>query len=236
MTERSAVSQATAARSAATEIWVYGSVARGTHSHCSDLDVLVVADTDPDLSLVETTVAALPQAQHLSVRRYSWREVAEMAGYGSLFLLHLKLEGHQLHATEATTGLADLLAKLPPYQNDVRDIRGFAQALGDARWALDDVLDEGDILFELGAIATVIRHCSILACYKLETPQFQTADSIRISFTAVEMSEFAEAAIELYRFRLATARQIPTPTRPSLSAANLWLGRAQTFVERVGNL
>lgn len=223
-------------RSAETEIWVYGSVARGTHSHRSDLDVLVVADTDPDPSLVATTVAALPQAQHLSVRRYSWREVAEMAAYGSLFLLHVKLEGRQLHTTEATTGLADLLAVLPPYQNEVRDIRGFVQALEDARWALNDALAEDDILFELGTIATIIRHCSILACYKLHTPQFQTADSVRVSFGAVEMPEFAEAAIELYRFRLATARQIPAPTRPSLSAANLWLARAQTFVERVGNL
>lgn len=236
MTGRSARSPTTETRSAATEIWVYGSVARGTHSQSSDLDVLIVADTDPDPSLVRTTIAALPQAQHLSVRRYSWHEVAQMAGYGSLFLLHLKLEGQQLHATEAREGLADLLARLPRYQNDVRDIRGFAQALEDVRWALSDALDEDDILFELGAIATVIRHCSILACYKLDTPQFQMADSIRVSFAAVAMSEFAEAAIELYRFRLATARQIPAPTKPSLSAANLWLGRAETFVERVSNL
>ena len=159
-----------------------------------------------------------------------------MANYGSLFLLHLKLEGHLLHATEPTAGMASLLAGLPRYQNDIRDIRGFAQALEDARWALGDALDEDDILFELGAIATVIRHCSILACYKLETPQFQMADSIRVSFAAVGMSEFADAAVELYCFRLATARRIPTPTRPRLDLANLWLSRAQTYVERVGNL
>lgn len=223
-------------RSRATEIWVYGSVARGTHSRSSDLDVLVVADTDPAPSLVEESVAGLPQVQHLSVRRYSWHEVSEMADYGSLFLLHLKLEGHLLHTTYPATGLAELLEKLPPYQNEARDIRGFAQALDDTRWALDDTLDEDDVLFELGSIATVIRHCSILACYKLNAPRFQVTDSIKASFAAVEMSEFTEAAIELYQFRLATARQIPAPTRPNLTLANLWLGRAQRYVEKVGNL
>lgn len=236
MTARSTVSPATKTETSANEIWVYGSVARGTHSPYSDLDVLVVADAAPDPSLVESSVAALPQLRHLSVRRYSWREVEEMAGYGSLFLLHLKLEGQLLHASEPTNGLTDLLTRLPPYRNGVRDIRGFSQALDDARWGLGDSLHEDDFLFELGTIATVIRHCSILACYKLGTPRFQLADSIGLSFDAAGMSEFTVAAIELYRFRLATARQIPAPIRPSLGLANLWLSRAQTFVERVGNL
>lgn len=219
-----------------TEIWMYGSVARGTYSQSSDLDVLVVADTDPDPSLVRAIAAALPQAQHLSVRRYSWREIAEMANYGSLFLLHLKLEGRLLHETTRAPGLAELLTRLPRYRNDARDIRGFTQALEDVNWALRDALDEDDILFELGTIATVIRHCSILACYKLGDPRFQMEASIRVSFAAVEMSEFADAALELYRFRLATARSIPAPTRPTLRAAELWLSLAQTYVKKVSNL
>lgn len=236
MTEYSSSSVAPELTSSATEIWVYGSVARGTHSHSSDLDVLVIADASPDPSLVESTVVGLPQAQHLSVRRYSWREVAQMASYGSLFLLHLKLEGQLIHTTEPTDGLANLLACLPQYTNGARDIRGFAQALEDVRWALDDVIDEDEILFELGATATVIRHCSILACHKIGDPRFHLADSIRISFAAVGMSELADAALDLYQFRLATARQIPPPSRPSFSAAKLWLDHAQTFVKRVGNL
>jgi hypothetical protein len=228
--------QTTADTTAGTEIWVYGSVARGTHSQSSDLDVLVVSDSDPDPLLVWAAVADLPQAHHLSVRRYSWREVAQMADYGSLFLLHLKLEGHLLHTTLRASGMSQMLRTLPAYRNDIRDIRGFLKALEDVRWALDDALDDDDILFELGVIATVIRHCSILACYKLGAPRFQMADSIRTSFAAVGMSGLAGAAIELYQFRLATARRISPATRPRMHEANTWLTRGQEYVEKVGEL
>lgn len=236
MTVVEAVPKTTSTPSPEVEIWLYGSVARGTYSESSDLDVLVVSDSEPDPLMLKATVAALPQAEHLSVRRYSWCEVSRMAEYGSLFLLHVKLEGHLLFSSARAPGLVELLATLPDYRNDARDIRGFVQALDDSRWALDDAFDEDDVLFELGVIATVIRHCSILACYKLGAPQFQTADSIRLSFAAVGMAEVADAATDLYQFRLATARKIRPSAKATLTAANIWLSLGRSFVEKVGNL
>lgn len=218
------------------EIWVYGSVARGTHSAFSDLDVLVVSDGEPDPSLVRTAIADLPQAEHHSVRRYSWGEIAEMADYGSLFLLHLKLEGRLLFSTSEASMVSKMLSSLPDYRYELRDILGFLGALDDVSWALSDAQDDDDVLFELGVIATVIRHCSILACYKLHAPRFQMADSIRTSFSAVGMSVLAAQAIELYDYRLATARNIPLSKRPSVHEVNLWLVRARRYVQEVSRL
>jgi hypothetical protein len=164
------------------EVWLYGSVARGSHTVRSDLDVLVVSDAEVGAAFLKSAVSNLPQQQHLAARRYTWDEVAQMADYGSLFLVHLKLEGRRLTPIDGDSALSALLAKLPPYRLEDRDARGFWEALEDVEWGLDDAQDMDDIAFELGVLATVIRHCSILACYKLRDPQFQTDRSIATAF------------------------------------------------------
>jgi hypothetical protein len=216
-----------------TELWLYGSVARGTHSVRSDLDVLAVGDTPIDPGLLERAVQGLPQSDYLSVRQYTWSEVEGMAAYGSLFLLHLRLEGRQLHPVEPTRRLRRMLATLPCYSLVDRDLSGFLESIDDVEWSL---ADGGDPVFELGVLATVIRHCSILACYMLGQPTFEVARSIPSAFCAVGHHALAEEATKLYAFRLTTARGYPIPVRPSTHYAAEWADRARDFVHRVGAL
>jgi hypothetical protein len=212
------------------EAWLYGSVARGQYLSNSDLDVLVVGDPIQDLDL-DPIVLNLPQAEHLSIRRYDWSAVCGMAAYGSLFLLHLKLEGRRLWRYGAGPDLAVLLRDLPRYSLVERDLAGFDLALSDVTDSLDD---GGDPAFELSVVATVIRHCSILACYLMGRPCFDRHSSISYSFDQLDMSQLTEEALNLHHFRLAQARAIPLEQRPSQSLARRWCHHASDYVARVG--
>lgn len=207
-----------------TETWLYGSVARGTADDSSDVDILVVTD--------ETAPVDVPDAEHVSVRTYGWSAVEQMAAYGSLFLLHLKLEGRPLTAPEPSR-LRELLIDLPPYQRTAGDIEGFRTGLADAR---ESLLDGGSAAFELSVIATVVRHCSILACYLLGTPLFDRTTSIRTAFRATGLADDADGAVDLYRFRLAEARGIAAPLAADVAVGMRWAAVADEFVCRVGSL
>src|SRR4051794_28884949 len=111
--------------------WLYGSVARGTDDNTSDLDVLVVGPALSGGPMTRSPVATLPRTEHLSLRNYSWAEVEAMASYGSLFLLHLHLEGRPLVTNNAADRLRRILDSLPPYAGADRDILGFSVALQD---------------------------------------------------------------------------------------------------------
>lgn len=215
------------------ESWLYGSVARGTDREHSDLDVLLIADRPVKEEQIQELTSGLPRVQHLSVRRYRWVEINQMAAYGSLFLLHLKLEGRLIGARGGRPRLPSLLSDLPPYQLEDRDLKGFGQALDDVEWSL---ADGGDLAFELGVTATVIRHCSILACYKMKRPTFDTALSIGTSFHRVGLGSDVNGAVALYDFRLAQARGIHPGVRADQHLAQSWLNKARTFVRRVGEI
>lgn len=214
------------------EAWLYGSVARGTHSPRSDLDVLCVGDEAPSDGFLDQVSRGLPQRKYLAPKSYSWREIEGMASYGSLFLLHLKLEARPLNVDAGQSRLAPLLHDLPPYQLEKRDIAGFWDALNDVEWSLSD---SGDIGFELAVIATIIRHCSILGCYKLGLAEFSTGRSVPVAFGAVGLASHASGALALYDFRLAESRGYDAPfMTPAL--AEEWLAIARQFVERTGEL
>jgi len=209
-----------------TEVWLYGSVARGTDQPASDVDVLVVTD---EPSRVELPIE-LPRTEKLSVRTYSWSAVEQMAAYGSLFLLHVKLEGRALGDSSR---LRSLLRDLPPYSRSGADVEGFRIGLDDAR---DSLLDGGSAAFELSVIATVVRHCSILACYLLGTPLFDRTESISTAFGAVGMSDRVDGALDLHKYRLAEARGIEYDGGAEAGIAMEWESVARRFVDRVGGL
>jgi hypothetical protein len=211
------------------EVWLYGSVARKDHDAQSDLDVLVVGDYDGN---VRSLTSDLPQSEHLSVRRYGWDSIRTMAEYGSLFLLHLKREGIRLD-DQGQSSLSGLLDRLPTYQRAGRDIVGFLTALDDVD---DSLSDDGDPAFELAVIATVIRHSSILACYKLGAPTFGRSAAIRRAFESLGLGSRASEAIGLYSFRLAQSRAIDPRKLPTYDEAYNWVSMARIFVTRVGAL
>lgn len=212
-------------------LWLYGSVARGTHGPTSDLDILWVTDNrSAQTSKVTEHLADLPQLDFLAVRKYSWREVIVMAGYGSLFLHHIALEGQPLMPGEGKARLEMILGDLPAYTKAAHDVRGFRIAVTDVR---NSLLDGGDPAFELSTVATIIRHASILACFLLGNLVFDRRASITYAFGAAGMEELIDDALALYEHRLLQARGIPPTTPASAELAWPWLAATDVFIDRL---
>ncbi len=207
-------------------VWEYGSVARGDADRLSDFDVLVVGPETGELGTVMS--AAGLDFHRASISRYSWDEIVGMAGYGSLFLHHVRLEGRPLYENDACRGqLRTVLDELGEYTLARRDVQGFKTVLGDVA---ESLRYGGAKAFELSVLGTVIRHGSILGCWLLGNPTFGRLAPVE-SFAAaaglaVSMVDFER----LYMYRLYCDGRLQRSTlRPV--AAEVWLHRAQRFVE-----
>jgi Nucleotidyltransferase domain len=212
--------------------WLYGSVAREDYDPAtSDLDVLLISDLDETPAILRGLVAPLPRSEHLSLVRYDWDEIYAMASYGSLFLWHMKMQGRPLAENPGSLRFRRLLDRLPSYRGSMRDVAGFKTALEDSASSLHD---GGDPCFELGVIATVLRHASILACFQRGTPAYDLKQSLGAAFEAYDIQPFLDEALELYYFRLSFARKLPPPTlAPSFDLAWKWITIAVYFIERL---
>lgn len=183
------------------EVWVYGSVARGMDTGMSDLDLLVAPCLGPEeVPEVAALIRALPQWDRRSITVYSWQQLRAMAAYGSLFLVHLHAEARLLYGRGTGRGLTQLVEDLPPYSRADHDLWGFAQALTDVE---ESLLSGGDPNYELGVVATVVRHCSILTTYLGDTPAFDREQSISTAFALVGQEDAVPAALQLHAFRMA---------------------------------
>lgn len=211
------------------EVWLYGSVARGAYTEHSDLDILVLPRGANDLGL-QSVIGGLPRREYCSVTSYSWDEVARMAEYGSLFLLHLRAEGQLLHEEGSGSGLQAILDSLPAYTRHHRELRGFAMALDDG---LENLRDGGDVRFELGVAGRVIRHASILACYLAGDPKFDRTASITTAFHTTGMTADDLGMAEALAAELRRRDREPFSCVPSRREAMDIFNLARTFVGRV---
>jgi hypothetical protein len=209
---------------------MYGSVARGSYTRKSDLDLLIApvrgVETRPD---VRRQIAALPQSELLSITTYSWPELAAMAAYGSLFLVHLRDEGQLLYAEGRGDALRDLVKALPEYQLVSRDLGAFSMTLEDVAESLQT---GGDPVYELGVVATVVRHCSILVTYLMGEPAFDRAESITRAMTHLGMAESIADAESLHNYRLARSRRV-APQSTTIELAHSRNEMAMRFVQEV---
>lgn len=212
-----------------TELWLYGSTARGTNDERSDLDLLVASAADgPTSPEVTRALSSLAGRRDAAIKRYSWGELEAMANYGSLFLLHLHLEARPVIGDGRR--LKKLLSELPMYSRSQEDVAGFRLALDDAG---DSLADGGDPTFEAIVIATTLRHASILCSYLAGQPTFGRDTAIRVAFDVVGMQELAAPACALYDVRLTHARGTGGGTRVDRRTAEIWLKRAVSFLDRI---
>lgn len=205
---------------------LYGSCARGDSGADSDIDVLLLGQQP--LTLGVNTAEGLRTA----VTAYSWQEFQRMADYGSLFLHHLKQEGRVVGGSATGRARFDrVLSELPAYSRAMLDVSSFEMAIAD----VEEALSWGDtgLRYELSALATVIRHSSIVGCYLVGSPCFGRYDSVTrfVERTALD-AEIAVDFPSLYQFRLAECRDMPAP-EPSMDEATLWVHRARLFVKEV---
>jgi hypothetical protein len=206
---------------------LYGSRARGDDDVLSDIDMLYVGDGGNNIPINEAD-------PRVCVSHYSWSEFEAMHQYGSLFLLHLKMQSRPVRFNlNGFAAYRQLMDTLPPYKRIAKDIESFRLALTDVRTALDS----GDtaVEFELGSIATTVRHSSILGCYLLGKPEFGRYAAVETFCKATGLpSRIASEFVHLYQFRMMIARQGEAPQSNSLGAyVENWLGWSTDVVEGV---
>ena len=208
------------------EVWLYGSSARGDRGPLSDVDLLVVGEGELDLDGLE-----LPSRQRIAASRYGWEEIEHMAGYGSLFLHHIRMEGRPIVETDGRR-LQGLLDSLGDYARAEQELASFSAALDDVEEAL-----RGDhsVPFELSVVATALRHAVILGCYLDGEPNFGHATAFRVLLPRLGYSgQFVEEAIWLYSFRRADDDGRVRDTTASPEDVRLWIRRVRHIIEQVG--
>jgi predicted nucleotidyltransferase len=205
------------------EVWLYGSHARGDSDELSDVDLLVISDEfiADDLLLYSTPA---------SVSRYSWREVEHMVEYGSLFLVHVRMEGKPLVET-SDRKFWSLLRSMPPYMRANQELESFETVVADVSKSL-----QGDHSppFELAVLGTAARHAAILGCYLLGTPVFSRREPFKkllpcLNYDAADVAEFEG----LYDFRVYENRGEIPPLVASSESAQIWVPRVRELIRRV---
>jgi hypothetical protein len=212
-----------------TEIWLYGSTARGDREPTSDVDVLVVGDGDVDFAELP-----LPTRDGISVSRYQWNEIESMVGYGSLFLRHIRDEGKPLKETERKR-LRSLLSSLGPYTRANQELACFSAVLDDVEQAMDG---DHSAPFELSVVATAARHAAILGCYFVGSPTFGRSSAFQVLLPQIGYSDkFIDEIIDLYSFRRADDEgRIATSEKATYEDVMLWVTRVRRIIDQVGAL
>lgn len=206
------------------EVWLYGSAARGDSDDVSDVDLLVLADSDEPVE-----PPAIDFGAPVSVSQYTWAEVEAMVGYGSLFLHHVKEEGRAL-VEEDPPRLRELLARLPPYARARQELDSFEQVVADVRAAVED---DYSPQFELAVLATAARHAAILGCYLIGTPRFGRREPFavllpRLGYGAPGLADFER----LYAYRVSENRgEVAVIDRRDDVPG--WLPRVETLIRKV---
>jgi hypothetical protein len=208
----------------APEVWLFGSAARGDEDGQSDVDVLVAGPASARV------LATLPYPEcRLSLVHYSWDELAYMAGYGSLFLHHVRLEGKPLSPNTGPQ-LHALLESLPRYHRARHELASFRRVLNDVE---DSLMGEPSTAYELSVIATALRHSCILGCYAIGRPTFGRRTAFQVFLKHCGLSDLVSEAERLYEFRLYEDERAPAPFNAALKDVQVWLDHARAVVDAV---
>src|SRR5215211_6982045 len=146
-----------------TEVWLYGSTARGDRAEDSDVDILIAGEGEIDVQSLNPSSRG-----DLSLSRYSWAEIENMAQYGSLFPHHIRLEGRPLVESDERR-LRAILSSLRAYSRASQELDCFSRVLDDVEIALTQ---DHSVVYELAVVATAARHAAILGCYLIGEPDF----------------------------------------------------------------
>jgi predicted nucleotidyltransferase len=158
-----------------TAVRIFGSVARGEADANSDLDILVVTESDLELTEELRTMLGIPCSADVSM--YSTKRLLSMFEQGHLFAWHIFLESTPFGV------LSDLkwkeaFGKPNEYSNSSTDIRSFLTLLDDC----EDAIKHGsDVIFEAGIYYLGLRNLGMILSHKLKNrPNFSRYSAMHL--------------------------------------------------------
>jgi hypothetical protein len=202
---------------------LYGSTARGDNDAVSDVDVMIVENRQEHKSSISGA----------TVVRYTWDEFQGMSQYGSLFLWHLRAEGHLIQwDNSGRDNYRRILQSLPAYKRSLFDLNSFERAIDDCELSL--TAGDTSIEFELASLATVMRHCSILASYLMGGEDFSRTGAVDLCCDRFGLGDESKQQFRrLYTYRIAIARDLPFTASASLRDGLIAVRMARTILNGV---
>ena len=210
---------------------LYGSQARGESDSMSDTDLLFICESGQEST--ESVQLRLAGYSDMKASQYFWAEIESMGMAGSLFLHHLRQEGVLLRGEACgESRYVRTLDELGAYVNVRSDVRSFVVSLDDVEQSLLE--SDPSLYFEAAAIATVVRHGSILGCYLVGLPEFGRYTAVAKFAEATGLASFVSSDfVQLYDYRLAQDGRVDWPPEPTREVLIGWLGLARQVVAKV---
>lgn len=213
-------------------VCLVGSVARGDVAPDSDIDLVVIMERRLRSSELLARLAPPLRDPRLSFIVFSEEGFKKAARGGSLFLLHVRLEGEVLYERGgiATDALAATEAAAPAVRADVdRQLRRLDLYR-------DPVRLNGHHLFALSHVYSIGKAIAIARCIELDAPTFVKADALaQLAAKRPELAVAVAAVQELRPFYDLTRERSPGPLPFEPVGAEDALADAIAAVERLAD-
>jgi hypothetical protein len=156
------------------EVWLFGSHARGTSLASSDIDLLVVGDVQAEAhpSLVQEALGLHSQPDVSFYTRGGIKRICEPA---SIFSWHLRLEALPLVCR--VPWLSSCLGKLAPYTRHAEDVEINQELILDAIHSLSE--SATSCILDAGILATASRNITLVLSHFDGMPDFDPLSPLR---------------------------------------------------------
>lgn len=209
-------------------VMLFGSWARGENDLYSDMDILIVTESETYEKYEMLSAEGKVDEDWLTI--YSKKTLLKMKKYSSLFLWHLKKEGITLYKKNEFLNI--LLERLPAYTKTWEDLEQYQCICNDIN---DIIQKESDTyVYEMALLAAVIRNTCIAYCYLHGEMIFGRTEPVKRLLERKPLFSI-ESYQKLYRYRSEFRLTMQFEKKIDISDVEVWLERANGLLKYVRN-
>lgn len=211
------------------EIYLFGSVARGDEDRYSDVDILIVIDDclDDEYVKLKDKYANYLNVPVSWISMYRISKIMTMYKMGSYFLWHIKKEGKILYSRN--NELQSLLLTLPQYNGFKNDLQEYSQILYDIELELENEYLSAD--YELAVLASLVRNTCITIAYLNNRLDFGRNSAPMYCFDKYKMNISLKEYEALYQYRLYHTGKIKKVVKAETKQLKKWIKIEKTLLE-----